>query len=231
MATVWFLTLFSCHHHYMTQTTLNLISTFSALLPITVGATLIIKAGYPHRLLLFLILYGFLTDVLVGYLYLHNYTLISQFLFNIYSPVECILFCLILHSILSSSAEKKFISIFAIISIAVWLYLNVDFNPLKWHDTFLNAYYVTIYQMIIACLAASVLLQLTQQQHAMATLPIFWLSLGVFIYCFCTFVVNGLVQTNALEEIWWLHNIINIIATLIFTQAFLTIKKQTPIKN
>jgi len=205
-------------------TELRSISTYAALLPIITGLTVFKKAGVQYRLLLFMLIYGFLTDVLVGELYKADHINSSRFLYNLFAPVEAVLLSLFFYITGYVKIIRQIAAVCIFILPAAWIVLDFEFSPLKWVDTPYNGIYVTAYEIVIASLSAACILHLTTNSPSLTVLPQFWFLLAIFVYCFCTFFVNALVQTKVMEEIWFLHNIINIISYFIYTKAFLSIK-------
>lgn len=210
----------------MTRYELSIISTYACLLPIIAGIKVFKKAGIEFRLLFFLLVYGFVTDFFVGYLYKSGDINLSRFFFNVYSPIEAVFISLFFLKVGYSKIIRQIASYGIFIWPLVWLFLDMDFKTFKWVDTPYNGIFVSAYEIVLASLSAACILHLTTTNESLFKLPLFWFLLGIFIYCFCTFFVNALVQTNVMNDIWFLHNIINIITYLIYTKAFLCIKSK-----
>ena len=215
----------------MTKYELGIISTYSGLIPLIAGIIVFKRVGISFRLLLFLLLYGFLTDSFVGYLYNAGEINFSRFLFNIYSPVEAVFFSLFFYKTDCFKIIRQIAFSGIFIWPLIWFFLDIDLKTLHWVDTPYNGTFVSAYEIVIASLSTACILHLTTTGEILFKSPLFWSFLGIFIYCFCTFFINALVQTNVMNEIWFLHNIINIITCLIFIIAFLVAGKAAKSKQ
>lgn len=66
------------------------------------------------------------------------------------------------------------------------------------------------YTISVSFLAGLAVLEMVERQDS-SNSPIFWILLGMFFYCFCTFFIMGLLNTLISQRIWVLNNIFNII--------------------
>ena len=85
------------------------------------------------------------------------------------------------------------------------------------------ATFSTAYDILAAFLCGYVLLKMGEKAIVLTKEPTFWIFLGVFIYCFCTFFITSLIETELRQKIWFIHNIINLISYLVIAKGFLTI--------
>jgi hypothetical protein len=73
------------------------------------------------------------------------------------------------------------------------------------------------YEVSVAFLVGFILLQIVEQDTTLSNNPIFWILLGVFFYCFCTFFIMGFLNTLLSQKIWFLNNILNIITYIFYS--------------
>ena len=212
----------------MSKQDINFISVYAGLLPVIAGIITLKKNSGSFRLLLLLFIYAFLTDYFVGYFYVRREINAAKFIFNIYSPIEAGVFSFFIYSIGYSTIVKRLAITGFFIFLLAWLVLDVDLKNFVWKDNAFNGLFVTSYEIVIAALSAVCLLHITTVENRLINFPLFWMLLGLFIYCFSTLFINALVETNMMSEIWYIHNVVNILTQLIFTWGFLSLIKPAP---
>jgi hypothetical protein len=76
--------------------------------------------------------------------------------------------------------------------------------------------------VFISVLAGFALLYLTEDSKNMLRISTFWILTGFFFYCFCTFfifVLKTIIRSEFASELWFLHDIINIITYGIYSRG------------
>lgn len=101
------------------------------------------------------------------------------------------------------------------------------FSLVKPESNFLvSTVFDPVYQVIAAFSAGFVLLEIVERNLKPQQMPAFWILLGIFFYCFCTFFVLGLMNTILGQKLWWLHNIFNITAYGLYAVGFWKCKRE-----
>ena len=197
---------------------LKIVATFATLIPICAGAIRYKTAGKPFRLFLIFLVYGFITDLLVWQLMTISRET-SFFLFIIFPLVEALFMLWFIRATNTSSIIIRLCNILIVVMIPFWLSAHFLFN----HSEELSALFDVSYEIVVAMLAGFSLLKLAEKETNLHKNPVFWFQTGIFVYCFTTFYVSGLLDSDLLQKIWWIHNVVNLIVYLLFTIGFLSI--------
>jgi hypothetical protein len=195
---------------------INIIATFTLLIPISAGISKYKYADFKCRLFLFFLVYGFITDLIV-WLLLDSARGVSYFFFNFYNLVESLFLFWYIMVTNESTTIKKICRILLILAIPAWLISYLE-NTEKHMATFSTAY-----DILLTFLIGYALLKMGEKAVVLTKEPTFWFFLGIFIYCFCTFFISSLMETELRQKIWFIHNIINFVSYLILAKGFLTI--------
>ena len=197
----------------------NVIATFTLLIPIFAGITKYKIAGKYFRLFFFLLIYGFLTDVLIWQLKDISRST-SFFLFNVYDLVEATVLFWFIRMTSENPAIKKICIILITIAIPSWFIIYFSYQDEQPH----MAGYSTSYNIAVAFLTGFALLKLGETGASIKQMPMFWILMGLFVYSFCTFFITSLFDTELRDNIWFFKNTIAFVSYLIFTKGFLSIK-------
>jgi hypothetical protein len=197
------------------------ISTYAILIPIIAGFITYRFSSRGIKFLLFFLIWGFVVDVPRNYIENKEF---NVWAYNFYSLTEIIfmLWFLLKHS--SGILLIKFIKGLLPVMFLFWVTCIFLLQP---HNSEIDysALFDSTSAFIISFIAAFSLLEITKHSESLVILPAFWFLTGIFFYFFCANFIFGFLQTDFLNQIWFLHNIINIITYLIYTKAFLTIGK------
>lgn len=194
---------------------IQLVSIWGIMLPLMIGLFRFKAAGFQFRLFIFFLVVGFVTDITM---YLLKGTLYKNWLpdiFNGYSLVEATTFLLIISLNATGKWMKRGTLALMVMTVLLWVVLVVikpafvQAAPSQVFDPF--------YEVIVAFLAGFTLLHLVEQQPDVIHHGIFWILLGIFFYCFCTFFLMGFVNTLLSQRIWVVNNIINLCTYLLYS--------------
>ena len=208
------------------QILFSYISTYSGLLPIAAGVLYCRQT--PQSYFLIFLIYGFLTDHLVG-LILHNST--AFIVQNAYSLVDAIF--LISFVTLTPPLKKytKYLKFILPILLGLWFYTykiyTLEFKTVP--DS--SAYFETTYTMLIAMLSAFSLLKMSEGDITKESRKLNWFLIGIFFYNFTSFFVFAFISESIIGHIWFLPKIFNILTMIMYTIGFLQLreKKMTPV--
>lgn len=211
----------------MMENPTKIAGTLIELITAVIGLSVFKKAGMEFRLLAFLLLYGFCTDAFCWMFY-ESFPKQGEFTLSIYSLVESVAFIYIIQmaDFLRgfSKSFKWFYLTMSILFIMSYYLLPFMINSEK---TF-SGFFSFVYLGTASVFAAISILKIIEKEESNFNSPDLLLLMGIFIYCFCSVFIDTFIDNDIKEKIWWVHDIANIIAYLLFTKAFLTINKQTP---
>ncbi|MFN0031537.1 MAG: hypothetical protein ACKVOR_05205 [Flavobacteriales bacterium] len=92
-----------------------------------------------------------------------------------------------------------------------------------------NDFYSSIYDGVsaafISCIAAWALVKMSEQPRwgqgiRLESSPRFWFLGGVFLYFFCSIFIFSIISREVSERAWIVHNVINLLAMLIYSVGF-----------
>lgn len=193
------------------QITLTGIAALPILVPIAINLWVFKTAGLPVRLFLFFLLAGLFTDVVMWHLIAIEKTHHLLTIFNIYSLLESVFFFWFIGQVTLSGTIKTISRVCLFIMPVFWVFYFQLYPLLISGEKSFSAIFDTAYEIAVSFLAGFALLLLAERQELVGRSPYFWLLLGVFFYCFCTFFIMGLLETFISHRIWFLNNIVNLI--------------------
>jgi hypothetical protein len=195
---------------------LKVISTLSILVPLTWNGIKLKEAGTLGWLFFGFLLAGFLTDMSLWYIQSRGITGLSLHLFNAYSCLEAIFFFWLLRYLTPSQILAKAAGFLLYGSPVVCFLLLV--LPVDSHrETAQSGSFVTFYEVSTAFLAGFTLLAMAEKGERLYESWAFWLILGIFFYCFCTFFVMTVLGSRLSLSLWWLNNLVNILTYLFYS--------------
>lgn len=179
------------------------------MLPIGIALARQWSAGIELRMFLYFLLAGFITDMTMWLMVELNHLSHLFTVFIVYSLIESLFFFWFLSRHLSGRL-RRFSSIMCILAFPFWLL--VVFIPATFYGDYSGSqFYDPGYEVTAAFLSGFALLKMAEQGELFLRTPNFWLLMGIFFYCFCTFFVMVFVDTFLSQKLWFVNNIINII--------------------
>jgi len=196
------------------------ISTYAILIPILTGLIVYRSSSKEIKFLLFFLIWGFIVDSPRDYILNQRFNIWA---YNIYAFTETMFMLWFLEKC-SNKWLSDIIKVLFIIMFLLWFayYFVFVFQifELNYNDLF-----DSISAIIISSISAVCLLEMTKRSERITILPAFWFLSGIFFYFFCANFIFGFLQTDFVKQIWFIHNIINILTYFIFTKAFLVVGK------
>jgi amino acid transporter len=75
--------------------------------------------------------------------------------------------------------------------------------------------------IVVSFIAAAALVILVKDDLELNKNPLFWFCLAIFGYTFCTyFIVSFITNPIYREKLWWIHNVANISAYLMYAYGY-----------
>ncbi|MFA0964532.1 hypothetical protein AB9P05_22180 [Roseivirga sp. BDSF3-8] len=197
--------------------TLAIISTLFILVPLLTGLGTVKRAGMTFRLFVLFLLAGFVTDCLSWYKNVAPGVTTEQGLFidglyQLYSALEAAFFFWFISAVASPGWLHKAARYALWLTVPVWLVIGV-FSPFR-------GLFDATYQVLVAFLSAGVLLQYIEREPQPLRQPHFILLAGIFFYTLSTFVIVLLAKTPLADQLWFLHNAVNILTYVVYTVGF-----------
>lgn len=195
------------------------------MVPLAIGLFNLKTAGFQFRLFIFFLIIGFGTDITMYVLKGTIYKDRLPDIFNYYSLVEAITFLLMIYFNAKNELMKRSIPFLIVITALLWMVVVLikpaflQVAPSQVFDPF--------YEVIVAFLAGFALLQLVEQQPDVIHIPVFWILLGIFFYCFCTFFLMGFVNTQLSQRIWIVNNIMNLLTYVFYSVGLWKLRQPT----
>lgn len=195
---------------------IQLFSVWATLFPIFLCILIIKKGSRDIRLFFLFFVIGFLTDVsMFGLKMANNYQYFESFS-SIYALVESSFF----YWLIWKNVDLKFktaVRTLYFISFFYWIvltFVKVGIDP----DGFsVSQYFILAYEIPVSFLSGFILLQMVEKENSISDKPMFWIFVGIFFYCFCTFFIATFLSTELSIKLWFLHNIFNIITLGFYT--------------
>jgi len=194
---------------------IQLISIWGIMVPLAIGLFNLKTAGFQFRLFILFLIMGFGTDITMYLLKSTEHKDRLPDIFNYYSLIEAITFLLVIYLNATGKRMKQSIRILILLTILLWVVVVLIkpsfllMPPSQVFDPF--------YEIIVAFLAGFTLLQLVEERPDVIQVPIFWILMGIFFYCFCTFFLMGFVNTLLSQRIWIVNNIINLLTYVLYS--------------
>jgi len=202
----------------MTKTHLSVISTFCALLPIIAGFFAFKKSSAIVNTFLLFFLIGFTVDMSIWQLSLLKRKDIAQPIFYLYVLIEPLWFTYFIAKVIS--LKKQLLGALVVLLSILWFVAHVSLDKLNWLEPSYTDNFNTFYNMLISVMSGYALLKFSQNPKNMLQKTEFWFMVALFVYCFSTFFLNKFILSGLLDKIWFLHNTMNIISSLIFAYGF-----------
>lgn len=205
-------------------TGIQLVSIVSIVIPISIGITILKTAERYIRLFFLFLMIGLITDVAMYSLVQLEKTTHLPLIFNIYSLIEALFFYWFIFRCARSRYIKLICKVFFYITPLFWLAFVLLFPSLFPTKDTSSQIFDTVYEIMVSFFAGFVLLEMVETHDSITVQFDFWILLGLFFYCFCTFFMMGFLNTFFSQKIWFMNNIINIIAYLFYSIGLLKLR-------
>jgi hypothetical protein len=190
---------------------IQIVSIVSILIPIIICFVVYKTAGYFSRLFFLFLCLGFITDVTMYSLSQIEKTGYLPLIFNFYSLIESLFFYWFIFHSTKSRTIKLILKLMLLVTPLFWVAFVFLFPSVFPTDDTSSQIFDTVYEIVVAFLAGFVILEKVETDYSVTTKSDFWILIGLFFYCFCTFFIMGFLNTFFSKNIWFLNNIINII--------------------
>jgi hypothetical protein len=191
---------------------LQISSTLSAAFPLIIGFLNFTKIDLRARLFLTFLAIGFLTDLSGWYFYLTKNSTANIFVRDGYNLIEPVF----LFWVVSQFSPLRLVkSIFA----KAWIVIIPFWCISIFYDS-IFALFKTTTEVLLAFSSSFCLLAQVEKSDKVTRQLSFWILLGIFFYNFCTFFFMSLMSSKMGFDLWYLHNIINVVTNLIYFGGF-----------
>lgn len=197
----------------------QIISTFSALLPIIIGS-FALKRARLVKYFWFFLLYGFVNDNMQMIYILSGKSErileIAVFGQNIYSLVDACFLFYFLGLLQYSEKYKRILFVTAILMLPAWYICYFIIKDAWFVQGTLSSLFDGGYEILLAIASAFTLLQMTKPDQQTALWKI-WLCVGIFFYNFCSFFIHAFIGESIISNIWYVSSLINILTMLLYS--------------
>lgn len=199
---------------------IRIVSIFSILVPLSIGFWR--RKDFDKGLGYFwvFLVFAFAVDIGIYTWVRTGNNKVASLIYGLYSLAEALVFLGFIRYSSGNLLLKRFVSLMWVLSLLHWLGLTIFSLATPASNFLISAVFDPVYQVIAAFLAGFVLLEIVEKNPKPLQMPAFWILLGIFFYCFCTFFILGLVNTILGQQLWWLHNIFNITAYGFYAVGF-----------
>jgi hypothetical protein len=190
------------------------ISIYSVLLPIAFGIKGFKSNPFILKVFLAFLGYGACVDITSDFIF------VPTLLFSTYTFVQVLFFSWFLYKVFNN--QKLLNAFIGLISFWCLLYLFAHLLLLNdWKFLKLSSVFDTMAVIITSFIAAAALVNMVKDDLALTKNPIFWFTLAIFFYTFCTyFIVSFVSNASYREKLWWIHNLANIAAYILYTYGY-----------
>jgi hypothetical protein len=197
---------------------IKLISTYSGLIPLLAG--IFISRHFTYRAFVVFLLIGLLTDLHVT---LTDGLELSNLIMSVYSLVD-ILFLLWFTTRLYSIPRLYQVLAVALV-FALWFWAYQMWEP--WSAVYKEGsrYFEPAFLTATALIAAYGLIKIIESPKRSEWQGYFGFFIGIFIYNFCIFFNHTFVTEEIAKHFWYLNASFNILTMLIYTWAFVRLRK------
>lgn len=191
---------------------LQVVSTLSVAFPLIAGVFRRTHMSTWLKLFMMFLAIGFAVDLSGWYFYLTRNEGANLYLRHGYDLFEAVFLWWIVARL---SSNKVLTKLFSWLLVPLLLFWAMRF----YHDGLMSAFKVST-QIVFAFGASyGILRKVEREQHPFRA-PDSWILLGIFLYCFTTHFIMGLLSTT-LSGMWYVHNIINVLTNLIYFAGLL----------
>jgi len=193
------------------------------LVPLTIGLIKFKEADFVGRLFVLFLALGMSVDLTMWRLLSIGQTSDLLRIFNFYSLLEALFFFWFISKTSLSVILRRATNVCLYGIIPVWIFCDVVY-PLFVSSDGRGASFDVIYEVLVSFLAGFSLLRWAESDDAIGSSYGFWLTVGIFFYCFCTFFIMFFLETVMASRLWFLNNIFNVIAYVFYVIGFLKLK-------
>ncbi|MBX2914403.1 MAG: hypothetical protein KF856_03915 [Cyclobacteriaceae bacterium] len=191
-------------------------SVWGIVVPLGIGLLHYKTADFNLRLFIGFLVVGFITDVSMFVIHRTAYSNHLTTIITIYSLVEAGMFFWLIWKNAKHKILVRLSAVLFWITPVLWLtLLIVRFGFLKESP---GQLFDPFYSISVSFLAGFTILEIVEREEPVSH-AIFWILLGMFFYCFCTFFIMGLLNTLLSQRIWVLNNVFNIITYCFYSMG------------
>ena len=195
------------HTFYIIQ----IISTFSVVPVLSLGVLVFRKNTFPVNLFVGFCAFGFITDLLGWYFYLTNNVNANQVARHFYILIESSFYFWFVGAHIQNKIASRLFKKAWIMVIPIWV-LTIFFWEIPQFKVF--------FQIIISFALSFCLIQFVEKDESARRKFLFWFFLGSFFYYFCTFFFMNFLYSQFGLNLWYVRNILGIVANLMFAWGF-----------
>jgi len=203
------------------------LSVWIIILPLLVGAINFYKLDKQSRYVFYLVLLATIPQLLTAFI---SRTVLLDFIYNAYTPMEFLLVYLFIGRSLESSLFKN-ISMGTVVAFGILVFGFIFYFGMQ--AKFFNEWVAVANIFYLTWILLFVLESLKNEKKLIdARQPLFWYLSGLILYTPCTVIVFALyyhIDTSRnilIKNLWIIHGVFNIILYLFFTIGLYKTRRQ-----
>jgi hypothetical protein len=190
------------------------ISIYSVLIPITFGIKGFKSNPFILKAFLFFLCYGGAVDIATDFIF------VPTVFFNSYTFIQVLFFTWFLYRSFNQNKLHKPYLILMIFWVLLYLFCHLVLLG-DWEINKLSSLFDTMAAIVTSFIAAASLVNLVKDELELTKNPVFWFCLAIFFYTFCTYFIFSFVSNPVYrEKLWWIHNLANIAAYMLYTYGY-----------
>lgn len=190
------------------------VSIYTVFVPIAFGIKGFKMNPFILKSFLFFLCYGGAVDVAT------DFVTYSSLFYSTYTFIQVIFFTWFLYEVFNEVKLNKFFFITIIFWCLLYLFCHL-FLLNDWKFIVISSVFDTIAAIITSFIAAAALVSMVKDELELTNNPIFWFCLAIFLYTFCTYFIVSFVSNPIYrEKLWWIHNLANIAAYMLYTYGY-----------
>ncbi len=195
-------------------------ATFLEAVPAVAGIMVWKKSNKRLRLFTIFLTYAFLTDVFCWNFY-GAYPAAGRFVLAIYSLAEsCFFLYFIYLTGLAGPAQPLLKRVLQLMPL-VFLVCYFSWQRPYVREVPYAGIHSILYLAIASAFVTHAILRFIETDEQSLPSPDFYMLTGIFIYCFCSFFSDAFIVSDLKNNIWWVHDMANMIAYIVFIKGFL----------
>ncbi|MFN4812666.1 MAG: hypothetical protein ACOVPB_03275 [Bacteroidia bacterium] len=200
------------------------VSIYSVLIPIAFGIKGFTSSPFILKAFFVYLCYGGLVDIT------SDFIREPHFFLNSFTFFQVLFFTWFLYRVINE--RKLFTTFVGFMLFWCSLYVFCHLYLLNdWYFLKISSVFDTIAAIVISFIAAAALVILVKDDLELTKNPLFWFCLAIFGYTFCTyFIVSFITNPIYREKLWWIHNVANISAYLLYAYGYWVSKQRNASK-
>ncbi|WP_208501090.1 hypothetical protein [Roseivirga sp. E12] len=148
-----------------------------------------------------------------------------------YPIIEAMFFFWLIGQSTNSQKLKLYTKWAIFLTLPLWLILENFLGPIVFLGAESFNIFPALYRIVCTFMSAYAVLHLAENEFQIRNMSGFWFVTAILVYCLPTFIILLISNTPIAEQLWFMHNVPNIAAYIIFSIGFHKVMKYESITN